>query len=332
VFSQAESAAISDKYTAVRLIGGNDLDDEGKAFMKRYGVGGYPTLLAMTADGAVLSRSFDRTVEGILSAMATAVTSNADFLTKEADLGKKTDAASQRELAGLYKQRSQLQNARAGYEKLVASTPAVEDQESLLEVLDGLGDTAARKALLKTLVDTRKDNPKNIVWRTTLATADLPTRFSSREEWIDAMGKRKAIFTALLADVKKPADQAHVRGQLASILANTGDQEGAEAHWDWILENAPKSEAAANALYLKGNGLIRKGQFEGDPDKVREAKVLWERLAKEHPETQMGKRVASVMPQLDGLIAMLEKKKADAEAAKKGSDTKAPEKKGSDEK
>ncbi len=317
MFSKPEAAGISDTYTAVRLVGGNDLDDEGKAFMKRYGVGGYPTLLAMTADGAVVGRSFERTVEGILATMAKAVTDNAAFLTKEADLAKKTDDASVRELAGLYKSRSQLTEARARYEKLTASKPALEDQENLLEVLSGVGDGAARKALLKTLVDTRKDNPKNIRWRTDLATADLPTRVSSREEWIDVMGKRKAIFTTLLTEVTKPEDQAHVRGLLAGILANTGDQEGAEAHWDWILENAPKSEAAAGALWMKGNGLIRQGQFEGDPAKVREAKALWVRLAAEHPDTQVGKRASSVMPQLDGLISMLEKKKADAEAAKK---------------
>ena len=35
MFSKAESAEISDKYVAVRLLGGEDLDDEGKRVLIR---------------------------------------------------------------------------------------------------------------------------------------------------------------------------------------------------------------------------------------------------------------------------------------------------------
>lgn len=328
MFSLADSSKISDQYTAVQILGGDDLDDEGKAFMQRYGVGGYPTLLAMTADGAVVSRKFDRSLDGILSAMAAAVTSNDEFKKSEAELSGKTDAESVRTLSGLYKERSQLAKARAGYETLTKKDPEIADQEALLEVLGSLGDTEARKALLKVLVDTRKGHEKHIDWRMEHAMADLPRQVTSREEFMEVMGKRKTALEGLLPSVKEPSDEAAVRGMLAQILANTGDREGAEEHWSWILEKAPKSKAAAAALWMKGQNLIRQGQFESDPAKVAEAKTLWEQLAKDHPDTPMGQRAGQLMPQLDGLIQMLEaKKKAAEEAEKKADEEKEPEEK-----
>ena len=46
VFSQADSAQISDAYVAIRILGGHDITPAGEKFMARYGVMGYPTLLA----------------------------------------------------------------------------------------------------------------------------------------------------------------------------------------------------------------------------------------------------------------------------------------------
>lgn len=327
MFSQDGSAALSDKFTAVKLLGGNDLDDEGKAFMKRYGVGGYPTLLAMTPDGAVVSRSFgDRTLEGIVGSMVAAVTADGEFRAKEADLASKTDAASVREMAGLYKARSQLDKARTRYEKLTAEKPSVEDQENLLEVVSSLGDSAARKGLLATLVGTRSDHAKHIEWRTELAMVDVPTQVTSRAEWNDVMGKRKAALTALLPEVEKVADQAHVRGILADIAANTGDRDAAGAHWDWILEKAPDSKAAAGALWMKSNDLIRQGRFESDATKLKDAKALWGQLVKDHATSPGGQRAKQFMGQLDGMIAALELKQAEA-AEKKLKQAEAEEKK-----
>ncbi|MDJ0522167.1 MAG: hypothetical protein QNJ90_08855 [Planctomycetota bacterium] len=328
VFSQAESCQISDKFTAVQLLGGNDLDEEGKAFMARYGVQGFPTLLAMTPDGAVVGRQFERTLEGIIAAMEQAVTTNEEFKKTEAELGEKKDDESIRKLSGLYKERAQLDEARKGYEALTKKDPQVADQEALLQVLSAQGDNDARKALLKVLVDTRGDHEKHIRWRMDHAMADLPTQVTSREEWLDVLGKRKAALEGLLPKVEKEADQAEVRGMLAQILSNTGDREGAQAHWDWILEKAPKSGAAAAALWMKGQNLIRQGQFEGDPAKVEEAKTIWQQLADDHPDTMFGKRAGQLMPQLDGLIQMLEAKKAAAEEAAR---KKAEEKKEGDE-
>ena len=101
MFSQPGSDEISDKYVAVLLLGGNDMNDEGRAFAEKYGVRGYPTLLALTHDGAVVNRSIGRTRDGILEAMATAQTNNEEFLVEKEELEGKKDAESLRKLGTL---------------------------------------------------------------------------------------------------------------------------------------------------------------------------------------------------------------------------------------
>jgi len=168
-------------------------------------------------------RGFVRTAEGILASLARAEKADEDFLAEQPMLAKKDDVDSVRKLAGLYKARAQLEEARAGYEKLVArDAPAVEDQVALLDVYVGLGATDARKALLRTLIDTRRDDARHIRWRMDLATAHLPP-ITNREARMRVLPKRKEAYAKLLEDVEKPADQAVVRGALASVLARTGD-------------------------------------------------------------------------------------------------------------
>lgn len=40
----------------MRLLGGHDMTPDTQAFMQKYGIGGYPTLLVMNAEGEVLGR------------------------------------------------------------------------------------------------------------------------------------------------------------------------------------------------------------------------------------------------------------------------------------
>ena len=117
MFSTADSKQISDKYVAVRLLGGNDLDDECRDFMQRYGVQGYPTLLAMTPDGAVLGTDFQRDVAGILATMDQAATADQNFRTKAKELGASKLPEAVRTMAGLYKDRMQWAEARTRYER-----------------------------------------------------------------------------------------------------------------------------------------------------------------------------------------------------------------------
>lgn len=326
VFSTPEGARISDKYVAVRLLGGTDLDAEGKDFMRRFDVGGYPTLLAMTAEGAVVSREFDRTADGILSGMDAAVAANTQFLAREAELKAKSDPAGVRELAGLYRDRAQLEPARAGYEKLVsAAKPDVEDQLALLDVVEKLGDGPARRSLLTRLVDTRKDDVRHIEWRMDLAMVDLPTQITSREEWMEVMAKRKDVLGGLLAQVEKPADQAAVRHALASALANTGDVQKALEHWNWILENARDSQVVPDALWVVAQNTFKgaKDPFTGDMDlaKLEACRAMLQEIVDAHADHPLAGRVKQMA--LPAVVKAIEAQKAKQAAAAKPDD--APE-------
>lgn len=321
MFSEAESAEISDKYVAVRLLGGEDLDDEGKTFMRRYGVRGFPTLLALSADGAVLTRKFQRDLDGILTAMSEAASSNEDFLKREAELKDKTDAASVRELAGLYKERAQYEEARTRYEKLVSSAnPELDDQLALLGVVEALADAEARKALLGTLVKTRADDERSIDWRMDLALADLPTQATSREEFMEIMGKQHDLLSGLLGELESKSDQAVVRNRIANILSRTGKQKDAVEHYNWILENARDSEPAAVALWIIAQEHFKQAQdpFTGEMnvDQLEAGKVLLQEIVDKHGEHQLSRRAAMVIPKVDEAIKKQQEKKAEAEKEK----------------
>jgi len=318
VFSKPESAAISDRYTAVQLVGGVDLDDEGRAFMRRYGVRGFPTLLAMTADGAVLGRGFQRTVEGLLSGLARAEAANKTFLEEQPVLAKKDDADSVRRLAGLYKQRAQHEQARAGFEKLTATgAPEVEDQVALLDVYAALAATDARNALLQKLVDTRQQDERHIRWRMDLATAHLP-RITSRELRIEVLPKRKVAFAKLLEDVEKPADQAVLRFALAGVLARTGDPAAALVHWDWILEHVPESSDVPKVLMRKAQAVW--STSNNDPARLEAARALLQRVIDEYASTPEARLAGRSIKTLEKKIAESSKKAEDAKKSEEEKD------------
>lgn len=321
MFSQAESSQISDKYTAVRLLGGNELDDAGRDFMERYGVPGFPTMLAMTADGAVIGRNLPRSVAGILQAMEVAAQAEASFRAKEKEIGESQLPEALREMAGLYKDRMQWDRARTNYEKLTAKDPKVEDQVALLEVYTAQGAKEERNQLLGLLVETRKDDENYIQWRIDLATSDLPAQFKSREEFVAAM---KTALEPLLDDVKKPADKAVVHSKLADILRRTGNTDEAMTHWDWILENASSSPLVPEVLFAKAYTMINQGYMAKDLEKMRAARAMFKKVIDEHPKHAVAGSAARVLPQADDAIAKVEaqikaaNEKKDGEEPKEG--------------
>ncbi len=280
MFSKPESAEISNNFVAVRLLGGHDLNDEGRAFAKRYGVRGFPTMLAMNADGGVLHKEFQRDVDGILEGMLLAGEMQARFQRDEAALKGKTDAASVRALAELYKQRLQYEAARSRYESLTKKDPQVDDQVALLEILQAMNETAAAKALLGTLVKTQPDDARAIEWRIALQLADVPKSYSSREEAKAGQEKTMAALSALLGEVKAKADQAMVRLHIARILNGTRDREAALEHWEWILEHARDSAAAPEALMQTAGALFRGAR--GDADLLEEVQALLQEIVDKH--------------------------------------------------
>lgn len=312
LFSKAGSHAISDQYTAVRLLGGDDATDEGRAFAVRYRVEGFPTLLAMSADGAVLSRKFQRDLPGILSTLQAAAKAQATFLATEKALGDSEAPADLRTMAGLYKSRMQLAQARARYEALPRKDRRVEDQIALLEVLTDLDDADARKALLGTLLETYPDHAAHLEWRIQLATADLPAEATSPDEFRMLQLGTQAALEPLLAELTKPAEQALVRSRLAEVLSNLRDLPGALAHLDWILANVKGTPIAVDALMRKGLMHINLGYGSGNLAKVKEGRALLQQLIDEHPRHPQASRAQRMLPQVDRIVRQLEAKR-DAE-------------------
>lgn len=322
MFSQPESAQISEKFVAVKMLGGQDLDDEGKAFMSRYGVQGYPTLLAMTADGAVVSRSFQRTMDGIIKTMEDATATNEAFLKEAAELSTKTDPESMRTLAKKYAERSQLDEAGGLYEKLVASKPTAEDRLAYIAVLAVKGDDDGRKAQYEALLEENADHEDAIDWRIELATFGLPQRFKTREQMQEVMGQRKERLTKLLAEVQKPLDQAAVRAQLGEAFFATGDRDTAKEHFQWILDNARKSKHAGLALLA-----IAMATYMEDPTSVEnleKAKELLDEVVANHADSPVHRTATMRSRQLGMRLEMLreeaEKKAKEAEEKKDDDD------------
>jgi tetratricopeptide (TPR) repeat protein len=285
VFSKDGSAAISDGFVAVRMLGGTDLDDAGRAFMERYGIEGYPTLLAMTAEGDVLARDLPRELEGILGALAKAKTDNEAFLAKRDVLAKKADLGSLTELADLYLGRENYAVARGLYERIAREKPDGDVLTRLAGILRRLGDKPAERKLLETAVAKHPGDARSAAWRIRLATLEIPTQAQSREEWLAVVEKQAAALSALFEVVRKegkPEVEAAVRAELGTWLREKGDAAGSKAHFDWILENAPKSPSAAVAHLKLAEAALGAEDFATVVEHL-------EILARDHPGTDEGR-------------------------------------------
>jgi tetratricopeptide (TPR) repeat protein len=309
VFSQPDSVKISQGYVAVRLLGGDDLDDEARAFALRYGVRSFPTLFAMSAGGAVLDRALPRTLDGILETMEKATLAEKAFLETQAALQKKRDPASLRVLADLYRKRLEFSLAQQALEKIPAAQRTLEDDVLLLEILRAQDEVAGSKALLTRLVATHPDDARAIEWRIALALADIPTAYASREQREAGERASLAALQALLPGLTRTADEAAVRLALARLLSGTRDREDALEHYEWILENARESDSAAEALMGKAGALFKGAR--GDAAALEAVKRLLEEIVERHPDhpaaSDARRYIVAVQKSID-------KARADAEA------------------
>jgi len=316
VFSKPGSDAISNKYVAVLLLGGNDIDDEGRAFAKKYGVGGYPTLLALTHDGAVVNRSIGRSRDGILEAMAKAQTNNEEFLAEKTDLEGKKDAESLRTLGTLYLGRSQLDEAKPLLAALLATDKATaEDRLSMLDLQKKSGDKEGAVKTRADLIAKHADHEDYVDWRMEAATADIAQPTSRDPEL------RKAYFASyigalntLLADLKDKNHQAIVRFNIGGPLSQT-DKQGALDHLEWILANAPESKVAKDAIFNTGIMRWQVGKEASDLAKIKSGKELLEKYIEDNGSSRKASYAKQrLLPQIDADIEKLEAAAADDDA------------------
>lgn len=303
MFSKVGSGELGVRYTAVRLLGGEDLTDEGRAFAERYGVRSFPTLLALTPDGALLEDGFPRDLEGILATLRQASARDADFRAQAKALEGVQTAAAHRTMAKLYTQRHQWEQARARLEAISSSERRLEDTVSLIAVLEHMGATQARKALLETVIRNHRGDARHIAWRIMLAEADADGAEGGRP--VELAVRRRGL-EALLEDVQTTPERAAVRARLADVTAAQRDREAAMAHWDWILEHAPTSDAAVDALHGKGMATIHRGYGRGDLAEVKAGRALLRRLVDEHPKHAKAEGVRRLLVQVDMIVQQLE--------------------------
>jgi len=269
VFSTPESGKISDRWTAVRILGGDDLDAEGAAFMRRYGLIGYPSLLAITAGGALVDRDLSggrfRDATGLYQAMERAEESNRAFLAERERLLAAGDADSLLELAAKMEARLDLAAASALYERIVAAHPSVEAYDRWLRVLAAGQDREREQEVLDAVIAAYPDAEGRMAWRMRRATLHVePPRNPTEEGEVRARLVRA--LEALREQVAAAGDvegEAEVRVHMARLARAGGAPEEGDTHLDWIFEHAPDGRAALDARLLLAQAALRRRDADG---------------------------------------------------------------------
>jgi tetratricopeptide (TPR) repeat protein len=251
VFQDPDSARIHDEYVAVRMLGGVDSTPATEAFMRRYGIDGFPTLLVLTADGEVVMRDF-RPPNGasLLDAMKQATEAETSFRAQAKELEGKEDVESAKSLAKLHMQRSSLEKALEIYRTVAKRESTAENHEMVAGLLSVLERDDEEKKLLLWMVDEFPDHEERIEWRVSLATIDIPTRVDDPAELPALLERHSEALRGLLAKVEKegkPAAVAAVRYRLGRFAQQSGDPETFRTHMDWVVANDPKGKWTGRA-------------------------------------------------------------------------------------
>lgn len=255
MFSTPESGKISDRWTCVEIAGGDELDDAGREFMERYDVRGYPTLLAVTAGGALIERDLMqgrmRQAEYLYQAMEKADATNAGFLERKAALSD--DVASRLELADLHLARQELSAAAELLRTTFEAEPSAELAQRILELHARQGERDAETALLDDVIGRFPEAEEHIGWRMRRATIHIPPPTSEAEQAQNAAQNAESLegLRATLAEEKNVEDEAFVRVSIARLLHAIDRAPESQAHVDWVFENAPSGRSARIAhLFL----------------------------------------------------------------------------------
>jgi tetratricopeptide (TPR) repeat protein len=268
VFSTPESAKISDEWVSVLVRGGDELDEAGAAFMERYGVQGYPTLLAVTAGGEVVDRDLlggqFRDADYIFGEMMKAQKTNEAYVEERARILAEGDAEKLRELARKMVDRRNPGAARKLLEKAIAKAPSPDTYQELAGVLGLLGDRDAERKTLETMIFEYPKHENRMGWRMRRATLhiDPPTDPASAQT---ALGSMAQALETLLAEVSKEndaEDEAKLRLELAGLRRELGELDAAQAHVDWVVENAAGTPLAHDARLFQAHTALGRGENE----------------------------------------------------------------------
>ena len=268
MFSTPESGKISDRWTCVEIKGGEELDEEGRAFMQRYGLRGYPSLLAVTAGGALIDRDLQdgrmRTAEYLYQAMEQADEVNRGFLELKAKLSAEDDAASKEKLADLLADRLDFEPAAELYEAAYAEAPGEALVQKRLILLARLGDREAEEALLDEVIEQFPDAKEHMGWRMRRATIHIVAPTDPSEQGENARLHAAALepLRAELAEAEDAEGEATVRIAIARLQHGLGEVDESQANLDWVFEHAPGGRAARIAYLTLAQRALEKRDTE----------------------------------------------------------------------
>jgi tetratricopeptide (TPR) repeat protein len=311
VFAKPDAARISDAYVAARLVVGDGATPEAEAFRERYGIESYPALLAMTADGALLSRirtfAQDRPLgtDDFLEALAEASKHDTDFQARRGELLAKDDTAAWAEVVKSHVDRMEYATARDVHRKILAKEPTVDNHGMLAYLSKQAGDVTGARATLETMLSTFPDHPERIEWRIRLATIDLGSTGKGEDELVVLVDRHVAALEKLLAAVEAEgnlSDQAEVRTRLANMLAQKDDHANVARHLQWVAENDPDGRRAPGARLALAYALYQRGDLEP-------AIAHLETILAKHPGSPQAKEAKDVLPDLKKELAEKNKKK-----------------------
>lgn len=265
------------RWIAARVLGGEDATPEGERFMETYGVQGFPAVMALTADGALvvpdlLERRL-KTAPELVAAMEAAEQEAERFRKIRDDLLAKGDPESLEELAKRYAARRSADRSVATYAKIAEQDPTPERYEALARWAGGLRRADAEREALDHLLATWPDHERRVTWRIARALVGIgtPTSASAAQA---ARAQRLEALEALRVEMASANDregEAEVRMLLAHVLDDAGQREEAQEHLAWVGREAADTFFAPVAHLLLARQHMQASAFEAAREHATQA-------------------------------------------------------------
>lgn len=274
VFADPRAPEIAARYQPVRLLAGDEITPDVKDFIRRYDVAAYPCLFLMNADGHLIVRTMDMTVDSVLRAY--------DFAKEDAK--EYAEWLAVKEPAGRRKLREILEN-RCAWEPAIALLRAEIEREATAELLTKLADAyrhagkpAEERATLTRAVETFLEAGERTRWRIRLVTMELDVLDNDPDNFAACVIDRLEPLAAALAKENERAGEADVRLLLGDYHARLHRCDEARREFNACIALAPSARSAPKALL----GMAGCSWWELDYETCKE---ICERVVKDFPRS-----------------------------------------------
>lgn len=295
-FSQEGAERLGKDFVAVRMLGGNDINEETRSFMEKYGVQGFPTMFAMNAEGDVLagkSAYLPRDLKGLLGALDQAAKDDKEFW----ELRGKEDDASRARYARLLRERGKSDEAWAILEPLAAKGRSLVIDEAMALIHGDRGEHGQAVALYREMIDRYKDAEKRPDWMVRVAKSPLDG--VPRQDVMAKLPEVATNFRTFADQAKAAGDKAAeplMRVELGDVLGATGDGEGARKEYDLVIAGFGDTVHAPRAQFGRAVVAFRAKDWAG-------AKKELEELVKRWPESELRENAESGIQECEKRLA-----------------------------